>query len=91
MNAKYYTKTINPALGEYRMHNPNWKPTAFNGKIRNDKNSKKNVYTILKLRASYCHEYIGPGIGGYDNLFLPISDLRNIKKIKNSKLNKFFE
>jgi GNAT superfamily N-acetyltransferase len=91
MNAKYYTKTVNPALGEYRMSNPNWKPTAFNGKIRNDKNSTKNVYTMLKLRASYCHEYIGPGIDGYNNLFLPISDLRHDKKIKNSKLNKFFE
>lgn len=90
-NAKYYTKTVNPALGEYRENNPNWKPTPFNGKIRTDKNLQKNAYTMLKLRASYCHEYVGNSIEGYDELLQPISEMRNNNIVNEKMLNKFFQ
>ena len=89
-NAKYYTKTVNPALGEYRENNPNWKPTPFNGKIRTDKNLQKNAYTMLKLRASYCHEYVGKSIEGYDELLLPIQQLRNNNVVNKEIFTKFF-
>jgi ABC-type taurine transport system ATPase subunit len=73
---KYYTKTINPALGEYRNKELNrWKPTAFNGKNRISK-GHSIVYKNLKERASYCHEYIGDCIDGYEDLLLPIYKMR---------------
>ena len=31
-------------------------------------------------RASYCHEYIGEGLSGYENLLLPIAEMRKNKK-----------
>ena len=33
-------------------------------------------------RASYCHEYIGEGISGYEELLLPIKEMRDNKKKK---------
>jgi ABC-type lipoprotein export system ATPase subunit len=89
IGAKYYTKTINPALGIYRNKNTEfWKPTPFNNKIREQKNKNK-VWANLKTRASFCHQYIGPAIYGYETLLGKVDELRNIKKTK--KLNKFFE
>jgi len=82
IGARYFTKTIHPALGEYRNNSNLWKPTAFNGKIRNKSESKLNKYTSIKLRASYCHEYIGESIEGYSELLKPIDDMR-----KNKQLN----
>ena len=79
---RYFTKTINPALGEYRnRHNDIWMPTAFNGKIRNKSNAKNNKYTSIKLRASYCHEYIGQSISGYEELLSPIDKMRTKNQI----------
>lgn len=78
---RYFTKTINPALGEWRNKRIDiWKPSAFNGKLRIKSNVEKNVYTSIKLRPSYCHEYIGESISGYEDLLLPIEQMR----IKNT-------
>ncbi len=77
--AKYYIKTVSPALGEYNNKRKDiWEPTAFNGKIRIDK-KRKNVYTTLRTQPSYCHQYIGESIDGYGDLLLPIDKMR-IKK-----------
>lgn len=79
---RYFTKTIHPALGEWRNNNPEiWKPTAFNGKIRKNTKSEKNKYTSIKLRESYCHEYIGEVISGYEELLLPINEMRSKNEI----------
>lgn len=79
---RYFTKTIHPALGEYRnKNNYIWKPTAFNGKIRNKSDTKNNKYTSIKLRSSYCHEYIGEAISGYEELLLPINEMRSKNQI----------
>ena len=71
---KIYTKTINPALGIYRNKSENWRGTLKNGKTgnTNDDNAKNR-----KTRLSYCHEYIGDAISGYEDLLLPISEMRN--------------
>ena len=83
IGARYFTKTIHPALGEYRNKNTNiWKPTAFNGKIRNKVNAKENIYTSIKLRASYCHEYIGKPLHGYKHILLPIKQMRETNTLK---------
>lgn len=80
---RYFTKTIHPALGEYRNKNNHiWKPTAYNGKIRKDKISIKNMWGKLFLRKSYCHEYIGDKIIGYSELLLPINIIRNKSQTK---------
>jgi len=78
---RYFTKTIHPALGEYRNKNLHiWKPTNYNGKIRNDNVSKTNKWDTLFLRKSYCHEYIGEAVKGYSDLLAPINEMREKTK-----------
>ena len=78
---RVFTKTINPALGEYREKSKNFKPTSKNRKIRNDAQTDNMVKTRLS-RASYCHEYIGEKINGFEELLLPINEMR----IKNANV-----
>jgi ABC-type lipoprotein export system ATPase subunit/GNAT superfamily N-acetyltransferase len=74
-NYNYYTKTTNPALGEYRNKKQNdWVGTMHNNKSR-DKSSSP-AFKNLRLVKSYCHKYIGEPIIGYDELLLPIEKLR---------------
>jgi len=74
--SNYYTKTSNPALGEYRNKNINWIGTGHNGKIRTDEVNHDNKYNKLRKSIHYCHKYIGKPIEGYDELLLPIDKLR---------------
>jgi ABC-type ATPase involved in cell division/predicted acetyltransferase len=75
-----YIKTINPALGIYFNNSNLWRGTALNGKERtvNDKSAKNRLE-----RASYCHEYIGDAISGYEDLLLPIDKMRYNKMVEN--------
>lgn len=73
---RVFTKTVNPALGEYREKSEKWKPTSKNKKIRKDGLTDKSSATRVS-RASYCYEYIGEAIKGYEDLTLPISEMRN--------------
>jgi energy-coupling factor transporter ATP-binding protein EcfA2 len=73
---RYFAKTIHPALGEWRNGNSNtWRPTSYNGKERNDRKYDTR-WSELRRRKSYCHEYIGEAIDGYDNLLMPINHYR---------------
>jgi ABC-type ATPase involved in cell division len=73
---KYFTKTIHPALGEWRNKNiEKWNPTPYNGKVRNNNNNHSGVYKTIQVRKSYCHEYIGESINGYEELLLPIGEM----------------
>jgi ABC-type lipoprotein export system ATPase subunit/GNAT superfamily N-acetyltransferase len=91
IGGKFYTKTINPALGIYRNHHTdNWKPTLFNGKVRINNNDHSDVYKTIKQRASYCHEYTGESIGGYEELLKPIGELRLGNRVDTEKVNQFF-
>ncbi len=72
---RVFTKTVNPALGEYRERSENFKATSKNKKIRNDAHTDNSAKRLT--RASYCHEYIGKSIMGYENLLLPLNDMRN--------------
>jgi GNAT superfamily N-acetyltransferase len=74
---RVFTKTVNPALGEYRNKSKNWKPTSKHLKTLKGqrKESGENVWTT-KTRPSYCHEYIGESISGYEELLLPINEMR---------------
>ena len=86
-NGLCFIKTVNPALGEYFNKSKNWRATSMNGKIRHksSKNSDKSAINRLE-RASYCHEYIGNSISGYEELLLPINEMRNNKIISQLKL-----
>lgn len=75
-NSNYYTKTSNPALGEYRNNSKNWIGTGHNGKIRTDKIDPNNKYNNLRKQIHYCHKYVGEGLEGYQDLLLPIEKLR---------------
>ena len=75
-NKKLYIKTVNPALGEYFNNSKLWRGTSMNGKAKIngfDPHRYKNRVT----RLSYSHEYIGEPINGYENLLLPINEMRN--------------
>ena len=77
---RVFTKTISPALGEYRECSDLFRPTSKNLKVRKDFGSDKLVKTRLS-RASYCHEYIGKGLSGYEELLKPIKEMRDDKNL----------
>lgn len=86
IGGKVYTKTVNPALGEYRNKSNNFRPTSMNGKKRHSSSKKSDSNAKNRLqRASYCHEYIGDGIFGYEELLKPIKEMRENKN-KQTKL-----
>lgn len=63
---RYFTKTVNPALGIYRNRSEKWKPTSKNGRpLRyKDKNGKQfNSNWVALNRESYCHEFIDTNTG----------------------------
>ncbi len=81
---RYYTKTVHPALGEKRNKNINeWRGTNDNGKIRKKRKKEFNYESHWKhnSRISYCHEYIGEKISGYEHLILPIKEMRKSKEL----------
>lgn len=87
---KYYTKTVHPALGEARNKYINeWRGTNDNGKIRKKRKKEFNYESHWKhnSRISYCHEYIGEPMEGYEQLILPIKEMR--EAITPSQLTMF--
>ena len=85
MGKRVYTKTISPVLGEYRAKSPLFKPTSKNGVKRKDHNSDGGERVRLS-RASYCYEYVGEGVSGYEDILRPIKEMRINKKINQQKL-----
>lgn len=83
---RFFTKTIHPAIGEKLNGLPNiWKPTAKNGakeSAQSQMGGTKKGWKVL-LRTSYCHEYIGEPIEGYEDLILPLAEYK--KKKRKSK------
>jgi len=82
IGGKVYTKTINPALGEYRNKSDKFRPTGRHMKVMS--NSQKLTDSSAKnrmQRPSYCHEYIGEGISGYEELLKPIKEMREAKSL----------
>jgi len=76
---RVFTKTVNPALGEYRDSSSVFRPTSKNRKIRKDSNTDKAGKRLA--RASYCYEYIGEGLSGYEELLKPIKEMREAKSL----------
>ena len=74
---KMYIKTVNPALGECFNKAENWRGTSMNGKKRTIKSADIKKYKNRVTRSSYCHEFIGEGIKGYEELLKPIKEMRD--------------
>lgn len=81
-NNRLYIRTVNPALGLYFDKSSKWKGTSTNHKDAGGKGREGSKYNERKNRVSYSHEYIGEPISGYDDLLLPISEMRNKNEIK---------
>ena len=81
IGGKVYTKTINPALGEYRNKSDKFRPTAQNGKVRKLKDDTDKKARNRLTRASYCHEYVGKGLSGYEEILKPIKEMREAKSL----------
>jgi GNAT superfamily N-acetyltransferase len=75
---RYYTKTVHPALGEYRNNSDKWRGTPDNGKERKRRKKESNYesHWSHNSRPSYCHEYIGESLNGFENLILSIKEMR---------------
>lgn len=78
---RLYIKTAHSKFGEALGRNPNVKGTAFDGKGRDKKaiEHDKHRYRNRLQRVSYCKEYIGEPINGFEKLLLPINELRKMK------------
>jgi len=80
---RYFTKTVHPAIGVYRNNNKDiWRGTSKNGKSPKAQNAMGGMsgWNVL-VRTSYCHEYIGEEISGYEELLKPIKQMREAKKL----------
>lgn len=76
---RYFTKTVHPAIGEYRNRNQEkWRPTSKNGKSPKAQNSMGGLsgWNVL-TRTSYCHEYIGDSLPEYEHLLASVSEMRD--------------
>lgn len=78
---RLYIKTAHSKFGEALGRNPRVKGTAFDGKGRDKKaiEHDKHRYRNRLQRVSYCKEYIGDSIIGFEKLLLPINELRKMK------------
>jgi energy-coupling factor transporter ATP-binding protein EcfA2 len=77
---RMFIKTVNPALGIKFNNSNDWRGTTFNGKKAPHVNLDAKAKNRFD-RISYCHEYIGESINGYEDLLLPINEMRNKKQI----------
>lgn len=80
-NGNLHMKTIHNNMGKMLERNPNWIPTAYNKKIRKNTNDEGVKYKNRLKRASYCYKYSGQPIYGYNELLLPINELRERKSL----------
>jgi hypothetical protein len=81
---RLYIKTAHRKFGEALGRNPNVRATMFDGKGRDKKaiEHDNHRYRNRLQRVSYCKEYVGEPIDGYQNLLRPIGEMRKEKKRK---------
>lgn len=76
---RLYIKTAHRKFGEALSRNPSVKGTAFDGKGRDEKAADDNKYRNRLTRVSYCKEYIGEKIDGFQDILQPINVMRKEK------------
>lgn len=85
-----YIKTIHDKMGQWLERSEKWNPTSYNKKGRNKESTESEGarYKNRLQRRSYCYRYDGPPIYGYDELLLPIGELRKRKEKGEIFINK---
>ena len=79
---RIFIKTANPALGEYFNKSDKWRGTSNNGKGKPASSFDTLKYKNRLTRISYSHEYIGESLIGFEDLLLPINEMREINQTK---------
>ena len=79
---RLYIKTAHSKFGEALSRNPNVRATQFDGKGRDKKavEHDNHRYRNRLTRVSYCKEYIGDKIDGFQDMLKPIGELRKEKE-----------
>jgi len=80
---RLYIKTAHSKFGEALSRNPNVRGTSFDGKGRDKKSADNKRYRNRLTRVSYCKEYIGDKIDGFQDILKPIGELRKLKNVKD--------
>ena len=75
---RLFIKTAHRKFGEALSRNPKVRSTANNGKATNYTDPR---YRHRLSRRSYCYEYIGEKIDGYQDILRPIGEMRKNKKM----------
>ena len=76
---RLYIKTAHSKFGQALSRNPNVRGTVFDGKGRDKKSADNQRYRNRLTRVSYCKEYIGDKIDGFQDMLKPIGELRKEK------------
>lgn len=76
---RLYIKTAHSKFGQALSRNPNVRGTVFDGKGRDKKSADNQRYRNRLTRVSYCKEYIGGKIDGFQDMLRPIGELRKEK------------
>ena len=76
---RMYIKVGYKKFGEALDRNPNVRPTQFDGKGRRKEDFDSNKYANRMTRVSWCKEYIGKAITGYQHILKPIAEMRKEK------------
>lgn len=77
---RLYIKTAHRKFGEALSRNQKVRGTSFDGKGRDEKAADDNRYRNRLTRVSYCKEYIGEKIDGFQDILKPINVMRKEKK-----------
>jgi len=77
---RMFIKTAHRKFGESLARNKYVTGTMYDGKGRDHWAKYDHKYRNRLRRISYCKEYVGPPIYGYEHLLKPIGELREEKK-----------
>ncbi|NDV83732.1 GNAT family N-acetyltransferase [Bacteroides sp. 51] len=84
---KLYIKTVNMAIGNYfNTHTDVWRATVYNQKFR-PRNMDESKYRNRIASKSFCHEYCGKEITGYEDMLLSVSEMRKNRQSLNINHN----
>ena len=76
---RLYIKTAHSKFGQALSRNPNVRGTVFDGKGRDIKSADSQRYRNRLQRVSYCKEYVGNKVDGFQDMLRPIGELRKEK------------
>lgn len=88
---RLYIKSAHRKVGDGLNNKSDWRGTVFDGKTRKETREKSGRYKNHLLRKSWCKEYIGDKIDGYQDILKPIKEMREEKMKKRYKQLELFD